>query len=146
MAIAKKWDERFLQLAELVGSWSKDPSTQVGAVIVDRDNRIISTGFNGFPRGCADDAATLGNRERKLLRTIHAEENALLFARRDVNEMWIYVTRPPCARCAAKLVQAGIARVVYRLPPTDFTERWREEMAEASALFWEGQVAITVLG
>lgn len=139
-------DERFLQLAELVGSWSKDPSTQVGAVIVDRDNRIISTGFNGFPRGCEDDAATLGNRERKLLRTIHAEENALLFARRDVNEMWIYVTRPPCARCAAKLVQAGIARVVYRLPPTDFTERWREEMAEASALFWEGQVAVTVLG
>lgn len=60
--------------------------------------------------------------------------------------MWIYVTRPPCARCAAKLVQAGIARVVYRLPPTDFTERWRDEMAEASALFWEGQVAVTVLG
>ena len=142
----RKWDRRFLEMAELVATWSKDPSTQVGAVIVDIDNRIVSTGFNGFPRGCLDHADTLGDRERKLLRTIHAEDNALLFARRDVTGMTLYVTRPPCARCAAKVVQAGIAKVVYRLPPTDFTERWKHEMAEAAQMFFEGQVAVEVVG
>jgi len=75
-----KWDSRFMDLARLVASWSKDPSTQVGAVIVDQDKRIVSTGFNGFPR-CVNDSPV--DREVKLLRTIHAEENALLFARRD---------------------------------------------------------------
>ena len=115
-----------MDLARLVASWSKDPSTQVGAVIVDPDKRIISTGFNGFPRGVADDPV---DREVKLLRTIHAEENALLFA-----------------RCAAKLVQSGIARVVYPLPPVDFAERWALEMGQAQAMFDEVGVAVTVMG
>ena len=138
-----KWDSRFMALARLVASWSKDPSTQVGAVIVDQDKRIVSTGFNGFPR-CVNDAAV--DRDVKLLRTIHAEENALLFARRDVTGMSAYVTRPPCARCAAKLVQAGIARVVYDLPPVDFVERWGAEMAEAQAMFAEVGITVVVLG
>mgnify|MGYP002128816433 CR=1 FL=1 len=76
-----KWDARFIALASLVASWSKDPSTQVGAVIVDQDKRIVSTGFNGFPQGVNDAPV---DREVKLLRTIHAEDNALLFARRNV--------------------------------------------------------------
>lgn len=138
-----KWDARFVALASLVAGWSKDPSTQVGAVIVDPDKRIISTGFNGFPRGVADDPV---DREVKLLRTIHAEENALLFARGDVAGMTIYVTRPPCARCAAKLVQSGIVRVVYPLPPVDFAERWALEMGQAQAMFDEVGVAVTVMG
>jgi dCMP deaminase len=115
-----------MDLARLVASWSKDPSTQVGAVIVDNDAPV--------------------DREVKLLRTIHAEENALLFARRDVTGMSVYVTRPPCARCAAKLVQAGIVRVVYDLPPVDFVERWALEMREAQAMFADVGVAVTVLG
>lgn len=138
-----KWDSRFMGLARLVASWSKDPSTQVGAVIVDQDKRIVSTGFNGFPR-CVNDSPV--DREVKLLRTIHAEENALLFARRDVTGMSVYVTRPPCARCAAKLVQAGVSRVVYPLPPVDFVERWALEMREAQAMFEEVGVTVTVLG
>jgi dCMP deaminase len=121
-----KWGSRFMDLARLVASWSKDPSTQVGAVIVDNDAPV--------------------DREVKLLRTIHAEENALLFARRDVTGMSVYVTRPPCARCAAKLVQAGIVRVVYDLPPVDFVERWALEMREAQAMFADVGVAVTVLG
>lgn len=139
----RKWDRRFLEMAELVATWSKDPSTKVGAVIVDQRNRIIATGFNGFPRGCDDSTV---ERDIKLLRTIHAEENALLFAQRDVTDMFLYVTRPPCARCAAKIVQAGIARVVYPLPPLDFTERWGAEMAQAAKMFFEGQVAVEVVG
>ena len=138
-----KWGSRFMDLARLVASWSKDPSTQVGAVIVDQDKRIVSTGFNGFPR-CVNDAPV--DREAKLLRTIHAEENALLFARRDVTGMSVYVTRPPCARCAAKLVQAGIVRVVYELHPVDFVERWGNDVREAQRMFDESGVKISVLG
>lgn len=138
-----KWDSRFLALAGLVASWSKDPSTQVGAVIVDADKRIVSTGFNGFARGVNDAPA---EREVKLLRTIHAEENALLFARRDVTGMTIYVTRPPCARCAAKIIQSGVARVVFTLPPVDFVERWALEMKEAQAMFDEVGITVTALG
>jgi dCMP deaminase len=138
-----KWDTRFIDLAKLVASWSKDPSTQVGAVIVDKDKGIVSTGFNGFPQG-VDDEAT--DRDIKLLRTIHAEENALLFARRDVTGMTVYVTRPPCARCAAKLIQSGVSRVVYPLPPVDFVERWGNEMREANAMFSQVGTTITALG
>lgn len=138
-----KWDTRFIDLAKLVAGWSKDPSTQVGAVIVDKDKRIVSTGFNGFPQG-VDDEST--EREIKLLRTIHAEENALLFARRDVTGMTVYVTRPPCARCAAKLIQSGVSRVVYPLPPIDFIERWGNEMREAQAMFSQVGTVITALG
>lgn len=138
-----KWDTRFIDLAKLVASWSKDPSTQVGAVIVDKDKRIVSTGFNGFPQG-VDDEAT--DRDIKLLRTIHAEENALLFARRDVTGMTVYATRPPCARCAAKLIQSGVSRVVYPLPPVDFVERWGNEMREANAMFSQVGTTITALG
>lgn len=138
-----KWDTRFIDLAKLVASWSKDPSTQVGAVIVDKDKRIVSTGFNGFPQG-VDDEAT--DRDIKLLRTIHAEENALLFARRDVTGMTVYVTRPPCARCAAKLIQSGVSRVVYPLPPVDFVERWGNEMREANSMFSQVGTTITALG
>ena len=138
-----KWDARFIALASLVASWSKDPSTQVGAVVVDQDKRIVSTGFNGFPQGVNDAPV---DREVKLLRTIHAEENALLFARRNVTGMTIYVTRPPCARCAAKLIQSGIGRVVYPLPPVDFIERWGVEMQQAQMMFHECGTQITALG
>lgn len=132
-----------MDLASLVAGWSKDPSTQVGAVIVDADKRIVSAGFNGFPRGVEDEAV---DRDVKLMRTIHAEENALLFARRDVTGMTAYVTRPPCARCAAKLVQSGISRVVYSLPPVDFVERWATEMKEAQTMFTQAGVTVKVLG
>lgn len=107
-----KWDLRFLDLAELVGSWSKDPSTKVGAVIT-RGKRIISTGFNGFPVGVDDAPELYENREYKYEHIIHGEMNALLFAREDVIGTTLYTTPfMPCSRCAAMLIQAGIVRVV----------------------------------
>lgn len=92
-----KWDRRMLGLVNLVATWSKDPSTGVGAVIVDSKNRIVSVGFNGFPRAVCDSDEALFDRDEKLRRTIHAEENALLFAGRSVEGCTIYVTHPPCA-------------------------------------------------
>jgi dCMP deaminase len=127
-------------LATLVATWSKDPSTGVGAVIVDTKNRVVSLGFNGFPRCVVDSDEMLFDRDEKLRRTIHAEENALLFASRPVEGCTIYVTHPPCARCAAKIVQAGIARVVAQIPDELFSGRWEDDMRSASAMFAEAGV------
>ncbi len=85
-----KWAKRFYQMAELVASWSKDPSTQVGAVIT-KQNRIVSVGFNGYPHGVSDSVDT-DERELKYLKTLHAEENAILFSKRDLDGCDIWVT------------------------------------------------------
>ena len=138
-----KWHYRHMAAAELVASWSKDPSTQVGARIVDAQHRVISEGFNGPPRGVNDDPNI--DRETKLRRTIHAEENALLFAGRSVEGCTIYVTHPPCARCAAKLIQSGLARVVAQMPAEGFGERWADDMRSASAMFLEAGVGFEYL-
>jgi len=107
-----KWDKNFLELAKTVSTFSKDPSTKVGAVIVDNDNRVISIGYNGFPKGIRDDNR-LDNRDLKYDMVVHAEANALLFANAPVKGCTIY-TWPfqPCSRCASLIIQAGIQRVV----------------------------------
>ncbi len=111
--IAEHWDKRFLDLARLVSTWSKDPRTQCGAVVVRPDGTVASLGFNGFPRGVADTAERLNDRACKHSITIHAEENALLHAREPFAGYTIYVWPvQPCSRCAAKIIQAGIVRVV----------------------------------
>ena len=106
-----KWDQRFLDLAKLVASWSNDPSTKVAAVIT-RGKRIVSMGFNGFPAGIKDDKR-LQDREIKNSFILHAEDNALLFAKQDLTGCSIF-TYPfmPCASCSSKIIQAGITRVI----------------------------------
>jgi dCMP deaminase len=132
----RKWDGRFLQMAELVSSWSKDPSTKVGAVIVDENQRVVSLGFNGFPRAVADDSR-LEDRALKNMITIHAEKNAILFARRDLTDCTIYVHRSlPCAQCASFIMQSGITTVVVRAfghesPESEALWRSNHEVAQA---------------
>ena len=106
------WHKRFFDMADLVGSWSKDPSTKVGAVIVRFDRTIVSVGYNGFPRGVDD---TYGTREDKLLRTVHAEANAILTAQEPLHGCIMYVTPlHPCANCAGLIIQSGIEGVHYK--------------------------------
>ena len=137
-----KWDRRFLDLAALLASWSKDPSTQVGAVIVHPvTHRIIQATLNGLPHGFPDDRGILEDREAKYACMIHAEENALLFAKEPLVGMTIY-TYPvaPCGRCAAKLLQMGIARAVAPLvAPATFEERWSASLEMARRIF-DGRV------
>ena len=144
--MVNKWDERFLELAELVASWSKDPSTKVGAVIADDNRRIVSVGYNGFPQGISDDPADLANRSVKYERIIHAEMNAILFADRSHfrGGLTLY-TWPfsPCSRCASYIVQAGINRVVTR-PNTD--PRWAESFALAHNTFNQAGVEFIEIG
>lgn len=135
-----KWDARFLDLTALVGSWSKDPSTKVGAAIADSRNRVISLGFNGPPRGVQDDSNI--DRETKLRRTLHAEQNALAFARYDVSGCTLYVTHHPCARCAAQIAQAQIRRVVCNAPDPDFAVRWAADIAEAQSILHQAGVEL----
>lgn len=120
------WDNRFLDLSETIAKWSKDPSTQVGAVIVDDNNRIVSTGYNGFPRNFDD--TKMESREYKLPRVIHAELNAILYAKNDLRGTTLFVSHPCCSGCASTLVAAGIRRVVWRDNP-DFERRWNSNIA-----------------
>lgn len=118
-------DKRFLELAALVAGWSKDPSTKCGAVIVDHQRRIISTGYNGFPAGIPDNPEHYTDRAEKYPRVIHAEKNAILFARRDLTGCTLYVwPMQPCSQCAAFIVQSGINRVVTVRHTDEQEARW----------------------
>ncbi|MGL4734170.1 MAG: dCMP deaminase family protein [Enterovibrio sp.] len=138
--MSSKWNIRFYQMAQLVASWSKDPSTQVGAVIA-KGNHIISLGFNGYPHGIFDSAAT-DQREIKLLKTLHAEENAILFAKRDLQGCAIWVTHFPCPNCAAKIIQTEISDVYCPEPEEDFLARWQEKIAISVEMFAQAGVKV----
>lgn len=112
------WDEYFMGVALLASQRSKDPSTQVGACIVDGEKRILSTGYNGFPQGCSDDAfpwnrdETLG--ETKYQFVVHAELNAILNASgKKLAGSVLYVGLFPCNECAKAIIQSGISEVIY---------------------------------
>jgi len=135
-----KWAVRFFQMAKLVGSWSKDPSTRVGAVITEH-NRIVSLGFNGYPHGISDSAET-DDRDMKLLKTLHAEENAILFAKRDLTGCEIWVTHFPCPNCAAKIIQTGIATVHCPEQSEDFLSRWGEKIQISQEMFQQAGVEV----
>lgn len=136
------WDKTFLNLCDEIAQRSKDPSTKVGACIVDEKKRIVSMGYNGFPRGCDDAPELYNDRSVKLMRTIHAEVNAIITADRALDGCTLYVSPlHPCANCAAIIVQSGIKRVVYNSEMA--VERWRESFEAAAAMFREAGVTVT---
>lgn len=132
-----KWDRRFLRLSETVAEWSKDPSTKVGAVVVRPDRTIASLGYNGFPRGVAD---TYEGRDHKLLRTVHAELNAILSAREPLTGCTIYSSLCPCSNCAAAIIQSGITRVVSY---TTEREDWRVSFEASADMFLQAGATTT---
>lgn len=139
-----KWDFRFLELATLVASWSKDPSTKVGAVIVRPDRTVASVGFNGFARGVADLPIRLEDRTLKYPLTIHAEENAILSAHERVAGHWLYSSMLPCGPCASRIAQAGIARVVCGVTE-DFLNRWSDSVKVTRLVFSEAGIPMDVV-
>ncbi|CAB5220194.1 ComEB Deoxycytidylate deaminase [uncultured Caudovirales phage] len=139
-----KWDFRFLQLAQNIAVWSKDPSTQVGAVIVRPDRTIASLGFNGFARGVDDSEERLAERNIKYLLTVHAEENAILSAHERLSGYWLYTSHHPCDRCASRIVQAGIGRVVC-MTTKDYLSRWEESVRNSRVILGEAGIPIDVV-
>lgn len=114
-----KWSERFMHLAEHVATWSKDPSTQVGCVIVDKQNRVVSLGFNGFPRGIKDLKERYIDKDVKYLFVAHAERNALDNAPLSVEGCTLYSPLLPCNECAKSIIQKGITKVISYEPEED---------------------------
>ncbi|MGL5978616.1 MAG: deoxycytidylate deaminase [Erysipelotrichaceae bacterium] len=111
------WDEYFMGLAHLSAKRSKDPSTQVGACIVNDDKRVVSIGYNGFPIGCDDDVFPWGREgqflESKYPYVVHAELNAILNAHQSLKGCTLYVSLFPCNECAKAIIQSGIKKIVY---------------------------------
>ena len=112
------WDQCFMGMAAIVAQRSKDPSTQVGAVIVSANNRVLGVGYNGFPNGCADDDFPWGREgdylETKYPYVVHAEINAIANAVTNrLDGATIYCTLSPCEKCAQLIIQKGIRKIVY---------------------------------
>jgi dCMP deaminase len=142
--IEAKWVARFIKLAEEISTWSKDSSSQVGAVIVRPDRTIASIGFNGFPRGVEDSLDRIENRDTKLLYTIHAEMNAILSAKEPLKDYSLFVWPfQPCAHCAASIIQAGIKDVYCPFNVhLDTYERWADSFKAALQMFDEAEVRV----
>lgn len=135
-----KWGRRFLALADEVSSWSKD-STRVGTVIVSSSGLVISTGYNGIPRGVEDRHERL-ERPAKYLWTVHSEEAAIANAARHGSRTegsWLFCTHAPCSRCARQIINAGVAHVLYGAGTTSMP---REEFEAAAIMFQEAGVQV----
>jgi len=141
-----KWHVRYLRLANEVSSWSLDPSTKVGCVLV-RNKRVVSTGYNGLPKNLSDSFDRLMDREQKYEMTVHAEVNAVTTAALhgvSTENCTAYVTFNPCSRCAAVLINAGIT-AVYVSGGSVVPDRWLDNMILASKMLAEAGVHYQVI-
>jgi dCMP deaminase len=143
--LSSKWDLRYLQLAKEVSSWSKDPSTQIGAIAVGTKGQVLSQGYNGFPRGIEDRVAYYEDRETKYKYVVHAEMNVIYNATYNgvsLDGSTLYVTGlPVCSDCAKGIIQVGIRRVVMieQNVPQKWIESWKTtaSMFEQANIDWE---------
>ena len=132
-----KWDYRFMSIAEEISTWSKDPSSKIGAVIVNDDRRILATGYNGFPKGIEDTDERLNDRGQKYPLIVHAEMNCLmnaLYSGVSVRGATLYVYGlPVCAECTKSVIQSGIIRVVVATDvDKEVPEKWVQQWNELS--------------
>ena len=141
------WNARYISLAKEIDSWSKDASTQCGAVIVGESGQVLAQGYNGFPRGLSDLDELYADREMKYKRISHAEMNAIYNASRTGVSLYgstIYVYGLPiCHECAKAIIQVGIKGVVMSNETKD--NRWNESCSLAERFFLEAGVKTTYI-
>lgn len=147
--VINKWYKRYLRLAAEVATWSKDPNTQVGAVVVGSKGQILSQGYNGFPRGISDSNKRLTDRDVKLSLIVHAEMNAIFNATYsgvslDGSTIFIHGL-PACSECAKGIIQVGIKRVVVSKQCIEARPHWNDSWNKSKAMFAEAGVAIFVI-
>jgi len=122
------WDETLMQMARLIAKRSKDPNTQNGACIVDKNNVIVGLGYNGFPRGCADESLPWGREgdflDKKYAYVVHAEVNAIYNANQSVKGCKLYCTLFPCNECAKSIIQTGITEIIYESDKYHEEKEW----------------------
>lgn len=144
-----KWDYRFMELADMVSTWSKDKSTKVGAVIVNgEDLNPISLGYNGFPKGVNDYVVERHERPLKYEYTVHAEQNAIANAAKNgqsTKNCTMYVNLFPCPRCAGLIVNAGITEVICKEKPDFNHERWGDLWKLSHNIFYEANIKVYYL-
>lgn len=152
MIFDEKWDRRFLELARHVASWSKDPSTKVGAVLVDEHRHIVATGYNGFPRGVMDTEERYADRDLKYRMVVHAEVNALAWAGELARGATLYVwpsfdAPPICNECAKVAIQMGVVAVVGYTPTQDDSrhQRWLPSILTSRQMFEEAGIVCRML-
>lgn len=151
--MSERWDRHFLGMCLYHAKLSKDPSTQVGSVIVGPDREILSAGFNGFPRRIADTPERLADRDTKLKLVVHAEMNALLAAARTgmrLKGCTLYLAAkdntgmiwggPPCTRCVVEIIQVGISEIVS-YPLKSIPSRWHDDLRLARELVEEAGIS-----
>ena len=146
---SEKWMRRWMDIASTFGSWSKDRSRKVGAVIVGPNRQIIGHGYNGFPRGLNDDVDKRHERPAKYMYTVHAEMNAILNAlenEKSVRGCTIYTTLFPCTECARAIIQSGIACVVVKDPPNFEDPKYAQEFRASLEMFREVDMIVAILG
>ena len=141
-----KWYKRYMDLAEQVSTWSKDPNTKVGAVIVGSKGQILTQGYNGFPRGIKDTAKRLDDRDTKLKLVVHAEMNAIFNATYsgvslDGATLYVYGL-PICSECAKGIIQVGIKKVVIVSKFIEARPHWNESWKMSAEMFREAGVLI----
>ena len=140
---AAGWGDKYINLAKEISTWSKDPSTKVGAIVVGCDGQILSQGYNGFPRGINDSDERLNNRKRKYELVVHAEMNAIYNASLtgvSLKDSTLYVYGLPiCNECAKGIIQVGIKKVIA-LRPEKYNIAWEESANNARNLFSEADV------
>jgi len=129
-----------MKLAQEIATWSKHPNTKVGCVAIDDEQRQVAGGFNGLPRGCND--TRILDQSKSVSGTVHAEANTVAMAARQVMKgTTVYVSEPPCAQCAALLIQAGVKKVVYRVN-LNLSQKWAESVNEGLNLLQEAGVEL----
>lgn len=151
MSRQQKWDQRYINLAREVGTWSKDPSTKVGAVLVRPNNSVASTGFNGFPPGYDDSPELYADRDYKYQHVIHAEENALNFFGSPAPGFTLYTSFPCCPDCVEKAGKAGVTRIVCPAlniegRNLEWIDDWKQRIRRSLAVAAQYGIALEVGG
>ena len=142
LTLSNNWDKRFLDLAEHISEWSKDPSKKIGAVAVGAQRQILAQGYNGFPRGIDDTTDRYDNREEKYKLVVHAEMNVIYNASYNgvsLNGSTLYVHGlPVCSDCAKGIIQVGVKNVIMRKAKTP--DVWLESWKRTETMFKESGV------
>ena len=140
---AEGWGSKYTHLAKEISTWSKDPSTKVGAVVIGKDGQVLSQGFNGFPRRIRDTEERFNDRERKYELVVHAEMNAIYNASLtgvSLKGSTLYVYGLPiCNECAKGIIQVGIRKVIATRPKI-YNSEWDKSNKLAEELFSEAEV------
>ena len=145
----KKWINRFMEVVDVVATWSKDRSTKCGCVIIGKNNEILSTGYNSFPRGVDDNIDLRHQRPVKYLYTEHAERNAIYNAARNgvkLEGTIMILKWYPCANCARAIIQSGIKKIYCEKPgDSEKDQRWKDEFRVSSTIFDEAGVEVNFI-